>query len=73
MNAKLVTNNYHKKATPPLRLIYLLYFDECSGVWFSLEIENETFESTAIQADNLCTEIQDVNAASTTWIPPLDW
>ena len=27
----------------------------CSDVWFSLEIDNETFESTAIPQDNLRT------------------
>ena len=38
------------------------YSDDCSYVWFSLEIQNETFEGTAMLADNLCTGLQDADA-----------
>jgi len=35
---------------------------ECSYVWFSLKIPNETFESTVILADNLYTAVQHAHA-----------
>jgi len=50
------------------------YFDQCSCVWFSLTIENETFESTAILLSNLRTGVHEAHHAehsSTTQIPPL--
>jgi len=37
------------------------FCDQCSWAWFSLKIENETFESDAILPDNLCAGLQDAH------------